>query len=127
MPASSVEEGPGTISDELSLISRRGAGAAAQPLQQLGMLSSGRERVGLPRGPHKAPFRVPFTVCISHICRAVMRPPSGVLVRVMGMSDRCGSSSVTFYVSVRSRTCVERVVRRSDARARVHTDQDDLS
>ena len=38
MPASSVEEVPGTISDELSLISRRGAGAAAQPLQQLGML-----------------------------------------------------------------------------------------
>ena len=111
----------GTISDELCLISRRGAAAAVQPLQQLGMLSGSREPVQVPQGPQEARIGVPFTVCISNICRAVVRPLSCVLVCMMGMSDRSGSSSVTFYVLLRSRTSVERAVRRSgSARAGAH-------
>ena len=101
VPAGSLEEVLGSTSDELCLISRRGAAAAVQPLQQLGMLSGSREPVQVPQGPQEARIGVPFTVCISNICRAVVRPLSGVLVHVVGVADRSGSSSVTFYGPLR--------------------------
>ena len=90
------------------------------------MLSGSREPVQVPQGPQEARIGVPFTVCISNISRAVVRPLSGVLVSMMGMSDRSSSCSVTFYRLLRCSKCVQRVVRRPHARARLHTEEADL-
>ena len=98
VPAGSLEEVLGSTSDELCLISRRGAAAAVQPLQQLGMLSGGREPVQVPLAPQEGRFGMPFTVCISNICRAAMWPLSWVLVLNMGRWRRPDRCAVTLYV-----------------------------
>ena len=90
------------------------------------MLSGSREPVQVPQGPQEARIGVPFTVCISNICRAVVRPLSGVLVSMMGMPDRSSSCSVTFYRLLWVGTCAEPAEQRPHARARLHEDQGDL-
>ena len=98
MPGISTKYLLGTVLDEKSSSASASPSRANRRQQQLGMLSGGREPVQVPLAPQEGRFGMPFTVCISNICRAARWPLSWVLVLNMGRWRRPDRCAVTLYV-----------------------------
>ena len=66
-------------------------------LPKLGASSRSSELWQVSRTPHEARIAVPFTVCMSNICRAVVSLSFRVLVCMMSVCNGPGECGVTYY------------------------------